>query len=153
MQAIPVNQLSSAELRFVVLLHQPGSQSERTAQAHLDWMFQRDGRLMTWATPPIDLGDVSRVVETDCEVLPAHRLAYLDHEGEVSGDRGTVRKKLAGYYRCREAGEDRFLASIRWQENERLQTAEVEIYRSFLPDEEGRLEERRESWRLRFSAG
>ena len=33
-----------------------------------------------------------------CEQLPDHRLAYLEYEGPISGDRGTVSRCDAGEY-------------------------------------------------------
>ena len=47
----------------------------------------RDCRCVkTWALPhPPDLGN-----EMPCEALPDHRLTYLDYEGPVSGQRGSV---------------------------------------------------------------
>ena len=38
------------------------------------------------------------VVEMDAEVLPDHRLAYLDYEGPISGDRGSVTRWDRGTY-------------------------------------------------------
>lgn len=34
----------------------------------------------------------------DSEPLPDHRTFYLDYEGEVSGDRGTVKQVYSGQY-------------------------------------------------------
>ena len=155
---MPVNKLPVAESRFVVLLHQPGPQSERTRQAHFDWMFESDGALRTWATPPIDLWQDAELVkaapiETECEPLANHRLAYLDYEGEVSRGRGSVARQTAGTYQLMEDRPDHFRVVLRWLQEGKKRTAEVEIYRSFFGEEEGRVEERRESWRLRFSAG
>lgn len=160
---MPVSQPSIAELRFVVLLHQPGPQSERTSQPHFDWMFELDGALRTWATPPIDrlngtesaeAGSADEVsMETECEPLPEHRLTYLDYEGPISMGRGTVTRQAAGVYRLIEDRPDRFRVVLEWCWEGKLRAANVEIYRSFFGDEEGRVEDRRESWRLRFSAG
>jgi len=42
--------------------------------------------LKTWALPqPPEVG-----VEMACDPLPDHRLAYLDYEGPIAGERGSV---------------------------------------------------------------
>jgi len=65
-------------------------------------MLERDGALMTWSlaelpalwrTPQND-----GVIELEGARLPEHRLAYLDYEGPVSGDRGQVKRVDRGDY-------------------------------------------------------
>jgi hypothetical protein len=66
--------------RFVILRH------DAPRGVHFDFMLESGGVLKTWSLPqPPRPG-----VEILCEALPDHRLAYLDYEGPVSGDRGTV---------------------------------------------------------------
>lgn len=147
-----------SELRFVVLMHRPGSKSGRTSLPHFDWMFEWEGRLRTWASTPIELtacdGEVeTKEVEVDCQSLPEHRLAYLDYEGDIGRDRGVVTRRLAGTYRVIEAGADCFRVSLACPDGGRSQSAEVTIYRSGFSVEAGRFEESRASWRLRFSPG
>jgi DNA polymerase Ligase (LigD) len=78
--------------RFVVLLHEtPAGQSRAT---HFDLMLEHGAVLRTWAIEKLP---------ADCETiraekLPHHRLAYLDYEGEISGDRGRVSRADAGQY-------------------------------------------------------
>ena len=62
-------------------------------ETHVDLMFEttpgsmlRSYRLPTW---PI-------VGEVVAEAIGDHRREYLTHEGEVAGDRGTVRQVAAG---------------------------------------------------------
>ncbi len=66
--------------RFAVLRHDaPDGQ-------HFDLLFEFGPALRTWALPrPPDA-----ITPLTCDALPDHRLAYLDYEGPVSGDRGTV---------------------------------------------------------------
>src|SRR5262249_18973616 len=74
-------------LRFVVLIHDyPG--------LHWDFMLENEAILRTWrlARSPDATG------MTDAEPLPDHRLAYLDYEGPVSGNRGSVRRFDRGEY-------------------------------------------------------
>lgn len=148
-----VTQHPTSESRFVVLLHQPGLRLERTGQPHFDWMFQWQGGLRTWSTSCIDLWNDSGSIELACEVLPEHRLDYLDYEGEVSGGRGTVTRQAAGVYRLIANRDDLFHVAIQWRHDGKVRQADVEIYRSFFSGDAGRLDESRESWRLRFSLG
>ena len=45
--------------------------------------------------------------------LPDHRLAYLDYEGPVSGDRGTVTRWDAGEYRLEHDAQDEIKLVLR----------------------------------------
>jgi hypothetical protein len=70
-------------LRYVVLRH------EGFGEPHFDLMIEdvRGGQLLTWrspAWPPVD--------GTKLTPLAAHRRAYLDYEGPLSGGRGSVRR-------------------------------------------------------------
>ena len=85
--------------------------------------------------------------------MPDHRLTYLDYEGPITGGRGSVTTQAAGTYRLMEDRTNCLRMALRWHQEGQLRKGEVEIYRSFLDEDEGRLEERRESWRLRFSPG
>ena len=102
-----------SELRFVVLRHQVGPSLDRTDQSHFDWMFQIDGSLRTWATPPVDQFETA--IELTGERLPDHRMKYLDYEGELSKDRGTVARVLAGKLQVIEDSAARFVAQLSWR--------------------------------------
>lgn len=66
--------------RFVILQH------DVLDGTHFDLMLEAGPSLKTWKLPePPRPG-----VDVDCEALADHRLAYLDYEGPVSGDRGSV---------------------------------------------------------------
>lgn len=73
--------------RFVILIHDH-------PQLHWDFMLEADGVLKTWrlAEEP----GSGRTVPA--ELLPDHRIEYLDYEGPVSGDRGTVHQFDAGTF-------------------------------------------------------
>lgn len=75
---------------FVVLSHT--FSKAQSGQNHLDLMIEYDGQLLTWRImqwPPS--------TETQVAIqLPPHRLAYLEYEGPVSGNRGTVRRVARG---------------------------------------------------------
>lgn len=80
--------------RYVILQHITPPHAERGT--HYDLMLELDGKLLTWAIPePPRAG-----LQTAVTKLPDHRLAYLDYEGPISGDRGEVRRVDAGEYEC-----------------------------------------------------
>jgi DNA polymerase Ligase (LigD) len=76
-------------LRFVVLEH-------RWKGVHWDFMLECGDALRTWA---IDL-PLAAGVDLPARALPDHRLIYLDYEGEISGNRGQVRRVDMGTYRA-----------------------------------------------------
>ena len=75
--------------RFVILEHD-------WPALHWDLMLESGEVLRTWrlAAPPEDPDGA-----VDAEPSFEHRLHYLDYEGPVSGNRGTVRRWDAGAYR------------------------------------------------------
>jgi hypothetical protein len=78
--------------RFVVLLHETPAGYPRPT--HFDLMLQSGELLRTWA-----LETLPSVGETvAAERLPDHRPVYLDYEGGVAGDRGSVKRIDAGEY-------------------------------------------------------
>ena len=81
----------SRQVRYVVLHH------TGVAEPHFDFMLATDdtGPLLTWRLSrwPMEVGDVALP-------LPAHRRAYLDYEGPVSGNRGQVKRVAAGTADC-----------------------------------------------------
>ena len=73
--------------RFVLLEH-------RWDGVHWDLMLERGEILRTWAIDaPIVEG-----VDLPARSLADHRRLYLDYQGEVSGNRGTVRRVDEGNY-------------------------------------------------------
>ena len=78
--------------RFVILFHELPEGSDRAS--HWDFMLEHDGALSTWALP----SDPDSADEQTCQRLADHRLAYLDYEGPVSGDRGCVVRWDHGSY-------------------------------------------------------
>jgi hypothetical protein len=102
-------EFGSATLRgrpAVGLPHDPGSLRTRTGLprfvllehlwdgVHWDFMLERGEVLRTWAIDaPVIAGE-----DLPARALPDHRRIYLDYEGEISRDRGTVRRIDAGLY-------------------------------------------------------
>jgi hypothetical protein len=78
--------------RFVVLRHEMPSHHDRGD--HFDFMLECDGQLLTWALDNWPIGNPPQ----SALQLPAHRIAYLDYEGPVFGDRGHVSRVDAGYF-------------------------------------------------------
>ena len=134
--------------RFVVLRHEAGARLTRTDQSHYDWMFEVGGHLRTWATKP--LVSLNQTSEVDCDLLSDHRLAYLDYEGEIDGDRGRVIRLLSGAFCLIDDSADRFVAELFWEQGTAQYEARLTCYRS-LPDVGLRFDE--SLWRLRFSPG
>jgi hypothetical protein len=78
--------------RFVILRHDCPSGHERGL--HWDFMLETGDVLRTWALaePPAE------AIAIAAEALPDHRLAYLDFEGPLTGDRGAVTRWDQGSY-------------------------------------------------------
>lgn len=78
--------------RYVILRHE--CSEDYMAGVHWDLMIESGETLRTWAlaeepTPGVPIA---------ADELPDHRLAYLDYEGPISGDRGWVRRWDAGRF-------------------------------------------------------
>jgi hypothetical protein len=92
--------------RFVLLRHEcPPTLGK---PSHWDLMLERDGALLTWSLPELpdawrsnDLApEAPRVADEPITAtrLADHRIAYLDYEGPISGDRGAVTCQDRGEY-------------------------------------------------------
>ena len=77
--------------RFVIQLHRTGEGS------HYDLMIEHgpDAPLATWRVGVLP-GDLPRGGAAEATAMPDHRRRYLDYEGPISGDRGTVEIADAG---------------------------------------------------------
>ena len=86
--------------RYVVLRHDH-------PELHWDFMLEVSGVLKTWRLPtPPAAGMV------EATALPDHRLAYLDYEGPVSGERGSVTCWDRGVYEQRDAGSSLLVGDV-----------------------------------------
>ena len=81
------------EKQFVVLYHESPPGHDRSN--HWDLMFEQDNTLATWALDEM----LQPGVSIEAIKLAPHRLDYLQYEGPVSGDRGSVSRVLEGTYR------------------------------------------------------
>jgi hypothetical protein len=75
--------------RFAVLRH------DSPQRLHWDFLLEMGNTLKTWALPQAPESGA----EMTCKALPDHRLAYLEYEGPVSGQRGSVTRWDQGTYR------------------------------------------------------
>jgi hypothetical protein len=73
-------------LRFVILTHD-------WPFPHWDFLAERDGVLRAWRL----LSEPKPNADIPAEPNFDHRLVYLDYEGPVSGDRGSVARWDAGH--------------------------------------------------------
>lgn len=90
-------------MRYVILRHETPPSFGRPP--HYDLMLERDGALQTWAVERLD--EVLAGETVTAEKLADHRLAYLEYEGPVSNDRGSVSRWDAGEYeKIREEAQD-----------------------------------------------
>jgi len=73
--------------RFVILTHDHPI-------LHWDFMLEKEAHLRTWRLTQTPAAGVA----ITAEALADHRLAYLDYEGPVSGNRGSVLRFDRGNY-------------------------------------------------------
>lgn len=92
--------------RFAILRHEmpPGPR----AGVHWDLMLERGGVLRTWALAE----EPAPQKEIAADALGDHRLAYLEYEGPVSGDRGVVSRWDGGEYECQAESADEIVVRL-----------------------------------------
>ena len=71
-------------------------------------MLEMGATLRTWRLPKPPFAGC----ELPTEPLPDHRLLYLDYEGPVSGDRGSVQRWDAGEFEIVEESPDRLVVRL-----------------------------------------
>lgn len=104
-----LSESADASGRYVVLFHDwgkvPGAAPPGRGD-HFDWMFEADTGLRTWATDErLSLDEAATAAAIE---LPLHRAAYLEYEGPISGNRGSVRRMERGTFRVLLESADRF---------------------------------------------
>jgi DNA polymerase Ligase (LigD) len=77
--------------RYVILRHDP---EQSSSAVHWDFMIETGPALRTWALE----SEPSAGRNIPAAALPDHRLAYLDYEGPISGNRGNVTRCAAGSF-------------------------------------------------------
>ena len=98
--------VDKSSARFVLLYHELPNDATRTS--HFDLMLEEGATLRTWAL------DDDPTVRTNCQgvELAPHRLAYLEYEGPISGNRGSVRRVDAGAFEWRRREAERLEISF-----------------------------------------
>ena len=91
---------------------------------HWDFMLESEGRLLTWnlqtlpavwaieASDSIDSGNTDSGNTVDATAIDNHRLAYLDYEGPITDDRGTVRQCDPGTYEATVFSPDEYRCQL-----------------------------------------
>ena len=92
--------------RFVVLRHEPGAASEH--ELHWDLMLEQDSSLRTWALD----SEPEMGLSIEGRELPDHRQDYLDYEGPVSGQRGSVTQFDRGTFRVLRQSSDELVIEL-----------------------------------------
>jgi hypothetical protein len=92
--------------RFTISFHDCPDDQPRPS--HWDLFLEEEGQLRTWAIAQEPMPNVELLAEQ----LSEHRLAYLEYEGPVSGNRGTVTRWDYGEYERIEATNDRLVLEM-----------------------------------------
>jgi DNA polymerase Ligase (LigD) len=87
--------------RFVVLTHDYPA-------PHWDLLLEAGPVLRCWRLPPT----LALKAEVPAEPAADHRLLYLDYEGQVAGDRGTVARVDAGVFEWQLDRADRVVVRL-----------------------------------------
>jgi hypothetical protein len=92
--------------RFVILRHDcpPGY----NRGLHWDFMLEMGDVLRTWALAESPV----TAIAIAAAALPDHRLAYLDFEGPLSGDRGSVARWDQGSYELVSRQDDEWIVEL-----------------------------------------
>ena len=75
---------------------------------HLDLLLEAGPACWTWRLPKFPASGQS----VPAERIADHRLAYLDHEGPVSGGRGSVSRIEEGSYELEKAAPERVVVRL-----------------------------------------
>ncbi len=100
--------------RFVVLQH------ESPRGRHWDFMLEVGEGLRTWALAAAP----DEPQTSPAQPLPDHRLAYLDYEGPISGNRGHVTRWDQGTYVEQSASETAWVLRLSGQRLRGMATLE-----------------------------
>lgn len=98
-------------LRFALLRHNVPADYARSS--HWDLLFERDTACWTWALESLPAALTGTRSEPVAALrLNDHRKHYLEYEGPVSGERGEVRRVLAGEYELCSQSEGQVVALL-----------------------------------------
>jgi hypothetical protein len=110
--------------KFVLLYHECPPDFNRPS--HCDLMLEVAGTLRTWAIAALPCAwrataglpsstDATAADSVAATQLLDHRLAYLDYEGPVSGERGQVRRLDAGTFVSVKESTDEWIVELTGQ--------------------------------------
>ena len=88
----------------------------------------------------------------DADRLADHRVVYLEFQGELSDDRGSVTRVQSGHFSIVQDLQDRFVAQLNWQLEGQSQVGFV-ICQRIKVDSTSCLTDTRSTWSLSFSPG
>ncbi|WP_428304931.1 DNA polymerase ligase N-terminal domain-containing protein [Lacipirellula sp.] len=117
--------------RFVLLHHEcPPSLGK---PSHWDLMLERDSVLLTWnlLQLPIAWGGDAEAIEATR--IADHRIAYLDYEGPVSGNRGIVTRVDRGEYEVLSEADDAIDVRLRGEQSQITITARLPLQQQMPP--------------------
>lgn len=78
-------------MRYVILRH-------ITSHDHYDFMFEKESFLITFSMESYLIDDFFQGKEVAIHQIADHRLLYLDYEGPINGNRGSVVRVDSGHY-------------------------------------------------------
>lgn len=84
---------------------------------HHDWMIARsdaEGASLETMRMERRIDEAAPGADLDAESIADHRPVYLDHEGPISGGRGTVTRLARGLVRVLEDEAERRLLEVTW---------------------------------------
>ena len=157
--------------RFTLLQHNVGphfqrprdaSQSIAVGPVHWDWLFDPPmpaSRLWTWATDPLQPPDGTRPGKPNLLIAPAlrledHRSVYLEFEGEIGGQRGSVRQLATGEYELLENAPECFCIRATILNSRFIaRTSSVYVQFSQSRNESNRSPSTPSTWTLRTESG
>ncbi len=88
--------------RFALLIH------DSPRGLHYDFFLEAGEALKTWSLPRLP----EPGLEILCDALSDHRPIYLEYEGPISGDRGTVARWDQGMYSVDQWTEDEIIVKL-----------------------------------------
>jgi hypothetical protein len=100
--------------RYVILRHTGGPDPD-----HYDFMLEAGDALKTWTVHSLDWTTPQSAAQNR-----DHRLAYLQYEGPIAGNRGEVRRVAAGEYEAVLWGPDRI--SVRFDDGRSLSLVRID---------------------------
>jgi len=151
--------------RFVILWHHWPACPRTTLPFHWDLMFESAGRLATWGLESVDFTHLT----APATQLPDHRLEYLDYQGAISGDRGSVSRVVSGRYQTKQwlrdtpatfhnaaqahflGDADQLLLSLFWQQGNSNCSATIQLLRNSSDHWNLKLDPNYDQWTKVFS--